>query len=317
MRTLRLIVLLFVFVCAAATAQDANLLRPTADLEARLQAMPFEILAAEKARGLREDVALKSEVRFEDGVEMRIKIRPASLGGSEFNNEPRYEMAAYLLQKAFLDDPDYVVPPTALRTLHRAKIEPYIPPIFATFRGTSDVLVVAQYWLQHVTGPRDIWDPGRFASDPTYARHIANMNVLTYLIKHGDSNPGNVLLSTDRATGRAFSVDNGISFSSKPSDRGELWRELRVPRVPARTIERLRALNLERLDALLGSVGTWEMRDGRLVPAPGHARLPGSRGVRRAKGFVQFGLTTRELRDLDKRRIQLLRLVDQGKLGTF
>ena len=317
MRALRSIVLLWLCIAGAAAAQDANLARSNADLESRLRDMPFEILAAEKARGLKEDVALKSEVRFEDGVEMRIKIRPANLGASEFNNEPRYEMAAYLLQKGFLDEPDYVVPPTALRVLHRAKIEPYIPGIFATFRGTNDVLVVAQYWLQKVTGPRDIWDPARFESDPLYARHIANMNVLTFLIKHGDSNPGNVLLSTDRATGRAFAVDNGISFMSLPSDRGELWRQMRVPRVPKKTVDRLRALNVERLDALVGAVGTWQLSDGRLVPVENAERLSGARGVRRGKGLVQLGLTYRELRDLDKRRLNLLKQIDSGKIGTF
>src|SRR5678809_1016277 len=87
-------------------AEDSNVIRPVADLEQRLTSMPFEILKADKARGIKEDVALKTDVRFQDGVELRIKIRPANYGGSEFNNEPRYEQAAYELQKAFLDESD-------------------------------------------------------------------------------------------------------------------------------------------------------------------------------------------------------------------
>lgn len=315
MRFLRPLLLLSVWTCAASFAQDANIAYPAADLERRLQSMPFVILAAEKARGLREDIALKADVRFEDGVEMRIKLRPASRKGSEFNNEPRYELAAYLLQKALLDEPDHVVPPTALRAVHRSVLEPYAK-VKATFGG-SDVVIVAQYWLQNVRGPRDIWDPARFGADPLYSRHIANLNVLTFLIRHGDSNPGNVLLSSDRMTGRAFSVDNGISFSSLPSDRGELWRELRVPRVPAATIARLRALDRAKLDALLGVIATWQVRDGRLVPVPGHPRLGGAGGVRRGGGYVQLGLTVRDLRDLEKRRVELLARVDDGSLGVF
>lgn len=315
MRFVRPLVLLLLWTSAAAFAQDANVAYPAADLERRLQSMPFVILTAEKARGLREDLALKADVRFDDGREVRIKLRPAGRKASEFNNEPRYELAAYVLQKALFDEPDYVVPPTALRAIHRSVLAPYTK-VFATFGG-SDVVVVAQYWLQNVTGPRDIWDPARFAADPLYARHIANLNVLTFLIKHGDSNPGNVLLSTDRATGRAFSVDNGVAFSSLPSDRGQLWRDLRVPRVPAQTIERLRALDRTKLDALLGAIATWQVRDGRLVPVPGHPRMRGMMGVRRAHGHVQLGLTERDIRDLEKRRRELLARVDDGRLGVF
>ncbi|HET9484810.1 MAG TPA: hypothetical protein VFO79_12700 [Xanthomonadales bacterium] len=300
---------------AAASAQDANIARPVPELEQRLASMPFEILSAEKARGLRVDVALKAEVRFADGVEMRVKLRPANRGATEFNNEPRYEGAAYVLQKALFDEPDHVVPPTALRAMPRDALSPHAK-VAATFGG-KDVIVVAQYWLQKVAGPRDVWDPARFASDRAYARHVANLNVLTYLIKHGDSNPGNVMVSTDRATGRVFAVDNGIAFSSPTSDRGALWREMRVPRVPAQTVERLRAFDLAKLDALLGTVATWQSRDGRLVPVPGHPRLPGVAGVRRRDGYVQLGLSQRDIRDLDRRRLALLAMIDQGKLGTF
>jgi len=302
--------------CAAVQAQDANIVRTVADLDARLASMPFEIVKAEKARGIALDVALKTEAKFEDGVELRIKLRPANPEASEFNNEPRYEMAAYVLQKAFLDEPDHVVPPTALRALPRAMLKPYAPAIQPTFRVSDEVIVVVQYWLKQVSGPKDIWDPARFERDPVYARHIGNLNVLTYLIKHGDSNAGNLLISTAPGSPRAFAVDSGVAFAAPESNRGNLWAKMRVPRVPRQTIDRVRALDADRLEALLGAVASWEYKDRKLTPKADQPRI-GASAARRNKTLVQLGLTRREILDVDKRRAQLLAMVDEGKLGTF
>ena len=52
-----------------------------------------------------------------------------------------------------------------------------------------------QYWLQEVKVVADVYDPARFAADPGYARHVGQLNVLTWLIEHGDSNLGNFLIS--------------------------------------------------------------------------------------------------------------------------
>ena len=317
MRRLFSLSALLLVVAGAALAQDANVLRPVADLDARLGTMPFEIRSADKARGVAQDVALKSEVHFADGVDLRLKIRPANAGGSQFNNEPRYEVAAYLLQTAFLDEPDYVVPPTALRALPTAQMQPFAPTLIPTFKDANDVVVVLQYWLKQVAGPEDVWDPARFASDADYAHHVGDVNLLTYLIKHGDSNKGNLLVSTVPGHARVFAVDNGVAFRSEESNRGELWKMFRVPKVPAQTIARLRALDLGKLEALLVVVATWEVRDGHLVALPGHARIPGSLGVRHAGKLVQLGLTKGEIADVERRRKHLLDLVDRGELGTF
>jgi len=306
-----------VILAGSVRAEDSNVIRPVSDLEQRLTSMPFEILKADKARGIKEDVALKSDVRFQDGVELRIKIRPANYGGSEFNNEPRYEQAAYELQKTFLDEPDHVVPPTALRAMTRAELKPHAPAVTSTFRGANDVLVVVQYWLKLVSGPKDVWDEARFARDKAYAKHVANLNVLTYLIGHGDSNAGNIMLSTDAANPRVFSVDNGVAFRSLKSDRGQLWRQMRVPSVPKQTVERLRALDRGRLNQALGNVGTWETRDTHLVRVEGQPAYSGAKGVRTKEGKIQLGLTPREIADVDAHRRELLEMVDKGKLGTF
>ena len=308
---------LFLALAGVAFAQDANVLRSVADLDARLEAMPFEIRSADKARGVAKDTALKSEVHFADGVDMRIKIRPAFAGGSQFNNEPRYELAAYRLQAAFLDEPDYVVPPTALRALPLTQLRPFAPTLVRTFKDADDVVVVMQYWLKQVAGPEDAWDPARFAREADYAHHMGNTNVLTYLIKHGDSNKGNVMVSTVPGHARVFDIDNGVAFRSEESDRGNLWKDLRVPKVPAQTIARLRTLDAGKLEALLTVVATWEARDGHLVALPGHARIAGSLGVRHDGALVQMGLTKGEIADVERRRKHLLALVDKGQLGTF
>ena len=317
MKVLRLFAVLLALVAGSVRGEDSNVIRPVADLEQRLSSMPFEILKAEKARGIKEDVALKSEVKFQDGVELRIKIRPANYGGSEFNNEPRYEAAAYELQKAFLDEGDAVVPPTELRALKREQIGPVAPAVPATFRGSNDVLAVLQYWLKTVSGPNDVWDAARFERDKAYAKHVANLNVLTYLIAHGDSNAGNILLSTDPQNPRVFAVDNGVAFRSLKSDRGQAWRSMRVPSIPKQTVERLRALDRDRLNQVLGAVGTWRIEDAHLVRVEGEPVYSGAKGVRTRDGKVQLGLTPREILDVETRRKELLEMVDKGKLGSF
>jgi hypothetical protein len=301
---------------APAHAADANVAYPVAELEQRLATTPFEILVAKKARDLREDVALKSDVRFADGVELRIKIRPANKGGSEFNNEPRYERAAFVLAKALFDEPDLVVPVTVLRPIPRGQLKPFAPRILATFNGADDVLAVVQYWLQSVEAPDDVWDPARFERDPAYAHHVANANVLTYLIEHGDSNKGNLLLSST-PNGRVFVIDSGVAFRSPASDRGVLWKAIRVPRLPQATVERLRALDAARIEALLGTVGQWAVHDDHLVAVAAEPRFDGYEGKRRRGEVNQLGLTQREVNDVIARRNALLERVARGELGTF
>lgn len=300
-----------------AAAVDTVIPLPAAELETRLATASFTIAGAVASRGIAEDVALKSDLRFDDGVELRVKIRPANPGATEFNNEPRYELAAYRLQQAFLDEPDYVVPPTVLRMLPLAQMRPYAPKIRATFRGVDEVLVVLQYWLKNVSGPKELWDAQRFASDPAYARHIANLNVLTHLIRHSDTNAGNLLISTWPGNPRAFAVDNGVAFASPGSNRGTEWREVRVPAIPAATVARLRALDLKALQALLAAVATWERRGGAYEPVAGIPPLSGDLGVRVRSDRVQLGLTRREIQEVDRRRRFLLRRIDKGELGTF
>lgn len=300
-----------------AHAQNANIAYPIAQLENRLAHDSFEILDARPSRGLKEEVGLTANLRFADGQEMRVKLRPAGRGGSEFNNEPRYEYAAYQLQALFLDEDDYVVPPTALRMLPRSMLTPYAPRAPATFHKVDDVLVVLQYWLKDVEPRRDILDPARFAADEAYARSMGNLNVLTYIIKHQDSNFGNFLVSIVDQDPHGWSVDNGVAFASEESDRGSHWDDIRLPRLPRAAIDRLRTVSREDIERELAVLAQWEAVNGRFEQRPPGAALSTRLGVRQKDGLVQLGLTGREISATARRIERLLDRVDTGKLQTF
>jgi hypothetical protein len=303
---------------AAAVAQAANIPRPAGDIARERAAEPVAIVSAEisrpKAKG---DITLKAELSFDGQPPYRVKLRRAEPGAEDFNNRPRYDLAAYELQKLFLDPAEFVVPPTALRMVPLAELRPWSPEARPTFRGSDEVLVVLQYWLQDVKVIADVYDATRFASDPVYARHIGQLNVLTFLIEHGDSNVGNFLISKADAGARVFSIDNGVAFAFNESDRAHLWRDLRVDRLPADTVARLRTVTEDELQRRLGVLAQWRLAEGRWVAEPPGANAGPSRGVRTADTTVQLGLTRSEITQLWRRLQRLLEDLDRGKVRTF
>jgi hypothetical protein len=302
----------------SAFAQDRNLAMPVGELEPMLQSEPLRIVSAEisrpKARG---DITLRAEVAFGERPPFRVKLRKAEPGANTFNNVPRYDIAAYELQKLLMDEPERVVPPTALRMLPLEELRVYSAEVKPTFRGADQVLCVVQYWLQDVEAPADVLDLERFETDAVYARHVGQLNVFTYLIEHRDSNLGNFLVSAEREGARLFSIDNGVAFASEESDRGELWRSMRVERLPADLVARVRALTEEELMARLGVVAQWRLEAGRYVPVPLTASLNPNLGVRRKDGQVQMGLTRSEIGGVSRRAKRLLQMIDAGEIATY
>ena len=300
---------------ATATAQDANIKQPVADLERLLAAEPLVITQAEisrpKAKG---DITLRADVSFGGAAPLRVKLRKAEPGANSFNNVPRYDIAAYELQKLFLDPAEYVVPPTTLRMVPLADFAKYSPGVRRTFPTADQVLAVVQYWLSDIKAVADVYDPARFAADPVYARHIGQLNVLTYLIRHRDSNLGNFLLGNAEVGARVFSIDHGVAFASEESDRGEAWKDLRVNRLPADTVERLRHVTLQLLAERLGVLAQWKLQDGSYVPVAIGKNLSESRGVRRTGGELQMGLNKSEIRELHRLLTRLLVQVDRGEI---
>jgi hypothetical protein len=292
-------------------AQDANFNLPPLELARHT----FRIADWRGAR-MPEDRTQRVLLEFEDSAVMLVQWANAAPGASTFNNEPRFEAAAYEIQKLFLDEDEFVVPPTVLRAFPLDYVSAQMPGVRRTFDGAESVLVVLQYWLSMVT-PDNFWDPRRADQDTVYARHVGNFNALTYLIRHHDSNVGNFLISEYEPSPRVFSVDNGVAFSAPPSNRGTEWRNLRVRRLPRHTIERLRAITREDLDRALATLVEFEVQDGQLVAVtPGENISPG-RGVRRSGNRIQLGLTRPEINAIESRLRNLLNQVDRGRINPL
>jgi hypothetical protein len=298
-------------------AQDANVYVAIPKIEQRLRDDPYVILSAADTRFL-GDRTQRVTLNYpdDDGGPMLVKWAQAPRNGSAFNNEPRYEIAAYEVQKLFLEERDFVVPPTIGRVVPLDWLRQYDPEAQATFGGINSVVLVVQYWLQQVT-PDNYYDRNRFEADSVYARHFADFNLLTHLIRHMDMNAGNYLISSDPANPRVFAVDNGVSFRSEPSDRGYEFRDLQVRRLPHATVERLRRITEEDLHRTLGVLLQYQIVNGELVTVAPTANISDGRGVRRSDDVVQFGLTRAEIRDVWGRIEDVLERVDSGRITVF
>jgi hypothetical protein len=315
-RTAALTALVLLLFAVPGHAQDVTILLPVDSIERLLRHEPFEILDKRGSR-FEGDRTSRAALTYADGTMLAVKWAPAPPGGDAFNNSPRHETAAYELQKMFLDDSEIVVPPTVIRAVPLPWYRDLDPAAEATFGGTTSTIVALQYWLNGVT-PHGFWDPDRFERDLTYARHLANFNILTYLIRHGDANVGNFLIAESPLNPRVFSVDNGVAFRSRDSDRSDEWRLLRVRRLPASTVARLRAITEADLIRRLETVAQFRVVEGgELERAERGPNLRPDRGIRRHEDLIQLGLTRREIGDVWRRLQHLLREVDRGRIELF
>lgn len=263
--------------------------------------------------------AMKFLVYFpEADVEMEVKWKdvPKDLDG--FNNSPRKELAAYAIQRIFLDPEDYVVPTTAVRCALLERYRERVGPASPTIDGTTCVLGILSIWMHDVTVPEVLYDEQRFLSDPQYAYFMSNLNLFTYLVDHRDGRSGNFLASKDDSARQVFAVDNGISFGSwifnyfVPN-----WTKLRVAAVRKESIDRLRQIRREDLD-FLAVVAQLEVdEDGVLRSAPPRAPFDPDDGAVARAGSVQFGLRTGEIDGVFERIQVLIEAVDEGRVPTF
>jgi hypothetical protein len=288
-----------------------------AEIERRLSEEPFEIEKIEEA-GAGVTGAGKARLVFADGetVEVKWKAFPEKL--DHWNNSPRKEIAAYEIQKWFLEPEQYVVPTTVARCIDIEQARAWKPDAEPTIDGSRCVLVALAVWLQHVTAPDQLYDEARFRSDPAYALHVANLNVLTRLIDHRDGRKGNFLLS-DGGPPRAYAADNGISFDPWLWNYFvDNWNDLRVPALPKPTIERLRRVSQRDYRALAVLVEMARGDDGiyRRVAPPSSAIEP-DRGSRKQGRVLQLGLTDNEIDDVRERLEDVLQAVARGEVTEF
>jgi len=297
-------------------SQDGLITAPVAVIEGRLRNQSFDVVlqAGSRFKGDRTSHGL---LHFADSSYMYVKLAKAPPGGEAFNNQPRYEIAAYALQKLFLDEPDYVVPPTVARMLDLDQYQRITTTAGEpTFRDVGSVLLVLQYWALDVTS-KGVFDKKRAERDTAYARHLGDLNVLTFLIRQQDANAGNILISDDSLQPRLFSVDNGVAFDSPASNRGTEWSTLRVKRLGQATAARLQRIRSEDLIDALAVIAQFERRDGRYVPVERTVNLDPNRGVRRKGDVLQLGLTETEIDGVRERLEWLLGRIRSGGLTTF
>jgi hypothetical protein len=298
-----------------AGAQDLNIPLPVDEIERVLGEDSLEIVDSVDNR-FEGDRTQRVVLKLSDGSLMKVKWAVFARGGEAFNNMPRYEIAAYVLQKLFLDEAEYVVPPTLARAFDLSWYRATYPGSEPTFKETSSVLVTLQYWLWNVEDFGD-WDRRRFRTDPAYARSVAIFNVFTYLALHSDSNIGNSLISREPSNPRVFAVDNGVSFGKEETDQGTEWRSLTVDRLPRCIVERLREIDIADLETALAVVAQFEIEDGRLAAVQQTEPLDKKKGVRWRDGVLQLGLTAWEIRGVGARLKRLLERVDGKKIQVF
>ena len=295
-------------------------LPPFTDLEhLRLfETTPFEVRALDTSVGGTSG-AYKANIAFPSlGADVKFKVKriPRDLDG--VNNAPRKELAAYVIQRLFLDPEDYVVPSTLVYCAPLEIWERNHPATEPTLGGTNCVLLAVSLWLKNVTLPDPLYDEQRFLTDPTYAYFLSNFNVFTYVIGHKDGREGNFLVSKDDARRQVFAIDNGSSFN--PLGYNYFvpnWNVLRVAAVRKKTINRLRKLERGDLDFLEVAAQIEIGSDGAAhVVAPGES-LDDDKGALREGNTVQFGLTEGEIDHVWERIERLIEDVDDGKVPVF
>jgi len=292
---------------------------PPAEAERALALEDFEIMEVKGDVGGVMGVR-KLKIRLPaSGRELKVKWKRAPDGDADgWNNTPRKEIAAYEIQKWFLDPEDYVVPTVVARCIPLASYAPLDPGAKPNLPGTSCVMGVLVIWMENVGIEGPIYEEERFRSDPSYAHHMANLNLLTYLIEHEDGRRNNFLTADDPTNRYIFSIDNGVSFGAKVKNWFVWnWNSIRVPALRRETIERLRQVEKARVNALAVVAELRADEAGVLRPVePSPVVRPG-KGSRVEQGWIQLGLSRGEIADLQKRIDRLLADVDRERVALF
>jgi len=270
--------------------------------------------------------AVKADLFFEDiqkDVLVKWKEMPPPPRIDNYNNSPRKELAAYEIQKFFLEPEDYVVPTTLARCPEINNFRKLFPKAEPSIPKTNCKLGIIALWLKDVRIPEnagDVYDDDRFRTDPVYAYYLSNVNIVMYLIDHRDARASNFLVATDDKRRQVFSPDNGTSFSPafyNPFLRG--WNEIRLPAIRKASVDRLRKIQRQDLDSLL-VLNQLELDDDgiyRVVDPVAPAPSERDRAVRITEKTIQLGLRDSEIDGLYERIQELIEQVDSGKVAVF
>jgi hypothetical protein len=268
-------------------------------------------------------------LRSQAGSPVVFRVRWRAQSSSGLINEPRKELAAYAVQKLFLGDDAPVAPPTAPYCFPLEEYRSFAPEEASSFAKAHCVLGFASYWLEGVktveAAREDDWlddgdgilDDELFAKDALYRDSIANANLLTYLIDHGDAHLKQFMVERTQRGLRAYIVDSSIAFLSIKNPMllvREDWSAIQVPTLSRQAIARLRVLKEEQL-AQLNTVSVLELRDRQLVNVDAR---PGSIAFHDSEmswqgDRLRIGLTKAEI-DLVSKRLR--KLLAQPDLDT-
>lgn len=316
--------------CAGPTSEGC---RSAEEIARRMREPDLQIVQAARASGGVQGAAVIT-LRAPDGTLFDAKWR--ALASESHFNDPSAELAVVRLQDMILAPGDAVVPPTEA---HCFDVEPYgaLRHAVEPFPETRCVLGFLSYWLSGVVGlgalRRDGLLPsadGRPAGDPwlferrrfdqneTYRRNVANLNVIAYLVAHGDAHAGQFV--GYREPLHIFLVDSSVAFEmghrGAMDDRQDL-STLVVPAIPRDTAARLRALDRPALDRL--AVLTTLAREGQSLVVVEDGPLFGDpdERLRVEGGRVQIGLTTEEIEGVQERVGVLRDRLRDGSLRIF
>ena len=253
------------------------------------------------------------------GKELKWKFKKMVPGWLDsFNTSFRKELAAYEVQKLFLDPEDYVVPTALPICVLRERYLKIIGYAAASLEGTDCVLGLASTWLVNVTVPEKLYDESQFMEDFNYAYYMSNFNILTYLIQHRDARVGQFLVSKDDKRRQVFSVDNGISFGFWPYNFFiRQWDTIHLPALRQDSIDRLRKIQRQDLDRLEVIAQMEKDENGILKPVPPGENMNPKNGATYIDGTVQFGLTLSDIDGLWERIQTLIAEVDSGNIQVF
>ena len=235
-----------------------------------------------------------------------------------FNTSPRKELAAYALQKLFLDPEDYVVPTCLAFCVPRDRFVKRGGYAAATLEGTDCVLGLASIWMKDVTVPDTLYDESRFLEDPTYAYFMSNFNLLTYLIQHRDPRVGQFLVSKDDKRRQVFSIDNGISFGFWPYNFFiQQWETINIPALRKDSIGQLRKIQRQDLN-FLGVLAQFKLDENLVLrPVPVGENLDPKVGAKYTNGILQYGLSKAEIDAVWDRIQNVIAEVDAGNIQVF
>ena len=305
--------------------------RTPGEVEAWLADPELEILgSAPPPAGIQGAMVLTLRVPRLMPVVFRAKWRAHST--TTARNSPRRELAAYAIQKLFLEPGEYVVPPSAPHCFpleaYRARVDRKEQ---ATFRQAPCVYGILSYWLEDVESLADAaeegwfhgqhhhaFDPQLYAENAAYRDSISRVNLLTYVIGHADSHAKNFVITRDSAAPLVYSVDNSLSLGLKKNPRLDArhdWSNLQVPALPREAIARLRAA-VPRLDRL-AVIAELEPRGDGMAPVPPSRAEPGAHGMEWRDGRLRIGLTAAEVGDVRVRVALLLQQAAAGGLRLY